>query len=233
MRLPLLPLHRLRAYDGADADPSEALAPLTPLPAAPPSVALEPREILLHRRVVMISPARIEVRRPHSMIVVPAIGVALAGFLLFALVQWAAGLPFWLLPLALIGAVIVLPLSGLGLVYSLFGANVVADRAGQSVSWKQGFLGMGVGTLDLVPFWKIREFVLEDLGRALHSPDREEPAHAFAQWEVALVTKSGRRLRIGSYPVPRDQEEAGLDRVLEVAEAFAAISGAPLRGPIW
>ena len=233
MSPPLLPLRKLHDHARAAADPPEAVAPVAPLPAAPPPAALAPREILFHRRVVTISPDRIAVRRPHSLVVLPAIGVGLAGFLLFALVQWAPDLPFWVLPLLLIGAVIVLPLSGLGVVYAVFGANVVADRAGQSVSWKQGFLGMGVGTVDLVPFWKIREFVVEDVGRALRYPDRQEPAHAFAQWELALVKKSGKRLRIGSYSVPRSLEEAGLDRVMEVAEAFAAISGAPLHGPIW
>lgn len=233
MRLPLLPLRKLPAPARADADLPEAVPTLAPLSAALPPAALEPREILLHRCVVRISPDRIEVRRPHSLVVLPAIGVGLTGFLLFALVQWAADLPFWVLPLLLIGAVVALPLSGLGLVYAVFGANVVADRAGQSVAWKQGFLGMGVGTVDLVPFWKIREFVVEDVGRALRYPDREEPAHAFAQWELALVKKSGKRLRIGSYSVPRSLEEAGLDRVMEVAEAFAVISGAPLQGPIW
>ena len=233
MRPSLLPLRKIPLRDRAVADQPAAVPPLAALPVASPPAALAPREILLHRRVVTISPDRIEVRRPHSLVVLPAIGVALSGFLLFVLVQWADALPFWALPLLLIGAVIALPLAGLGLVYAVFGAHVVADRAGQSVAWKQGFLGMGVGTVDLVPFWKIREFVVEDVGRAVHYPDREEPAHAFAQWELALVKKNGKRLRIGSYAVPRSLEEAGLDRMLEVAEAFAAISGAPLNGPIW
>ncbi len=202
-------------------------------PAARDAEPLRPREVLLHRRVVQISADRIEVRRPRSLIVLPAMGVALAAFLLFALVQWSGSLPFWSLPVLLAGAVLALPIAGLGLVYSLFGANVVADGAGRSVAWKQPVLGMGVGTTDLVPFWKIREFVVEDAGREIQHPDGVEEAHAFAQWDLTLVKKNGKRLRVGGLSVPREMEETGLDRVMEVAEAFAAISDAPLRGPIW
>ena len=147
--------------------------------------------------------------------------------------QWSGSLPFWSLPVLLAGAVLALPIAGLGLVYSLFGANVVADGAGRSVAWKQPVLGMGVGTTDLVPFWKIREFVVEDAGREIQHPDGVEEAHAFAQWDLTLVKKNGKRLRVGGLSVPREMEETGLDRVMEVAEAFAAISDAPLRGPIW
>jgi hypothetical protein len=195
--------------------------------------ALAPREVLLHRRVVRISRDRIEVRRPGSLVIFPVFGVAITVFLLFTLVQWAGSLPFWTLPLLLISAVLALPISGLGLVYTVFGANVVADGDGQSVSWKQGFLGMGVGTTDLVPFWKIREFVVEDAGRAIRQPDNAQPAHAFAQWEITLVKKNGTRLRVGGFAVPRAYEEQGLDRVMDVAEAFSTLSGAPIRGPIW
>ena len=202
-------------------------------PSAVPGEALTPREVLLHRRVVHISPTRIEVRRPNSLIIFPALGIGLTAFLLFSLLQWTSSLPAWALPLLLILAVLALPVSGLGLVYTLFGASVVADREGESVAWKQGFLGMGVGTTVLVPFWKIREFLVEDAGREIRRPDGVEPAHAFAQWEITLVKKSGTRLRIGGLSVPRAFEEQGLDQVMEVAEAFAALSGAPVRGPIW
>jgi hypothetical protein len=40
-------------------------------------------------------------------------------------------------------------------VYAIAGANVVFDRSKQSGLWQQGFLGMGVGTTELVPFWRM------------------------------------------------------------------------------
>lgn len=202
-------------------------------PAAAPADPLQPRQLLLHRRIVNITPQRIEVRPPRSTMVMPLIGIVITSVLLAVLVVWTNSLPFWSLPVILLISVVTLPLSGITLVYAIFGANVVADRAGNNVSVKQRFLGLGVGTADLVPFWKIREFVVEDVGRAQHHPSGDEPAHAFAQWDLTLIKKSGSRIRIGGYSVPRDREEEGLDLVWEVAEAFAAISKAPIRGPIW
>ena len=54
-----------------------------------------------------------------------------------------------------------------------------------------------------------------------------------AQWEIALIKKSGKRLPLGRYNVVRSEEEGGLAVVMDVAEAFAALTGAPIRGPIW
>ena len=200
---------------------------------APAADPLRSREILLHRQVVTITPGRVEMRPPRSLVVVPLVGVGATAALLVVLVQWAPSLPGWALPVLLLGAVVTLPFAGLGLVYALFGANVVVDRTGGAVTWKQGFLGMGVGTAELAPFAKIRELVVEDVGRAIHHADRVEPAHAFAQWELTLVKKSGRRLKMAGLSAPRRAEEEALDRVMEVAEACAALTGAPLRGPIW
>ena len=194
---------------------------------------LEPRRVLLHRAVVQIRPERIEVGPPRSAIIAPAIGFVLTSLLLASIVIWTESLPFFLLPVMLLIAVIVLPLSGMSFIYSIFGANVVADRDGQNVSFKQRFLGLGVGTSELVPFWKIRELVVEDVARAQRHAGADEPALEIAQWQIVLVKKSGKRLPLGSYNVPRAREEEGLDIVMDVAEALAALSGAEIRGPIW
>ena len=219
---------------GASGPKTSAAGVATPA-AVPETVqdVLTPRNVYLHRRVVTIRPQRIEVRPPRSTIILPLIGVGLTAVLLTVMVLWTESLPFWLLPLLLLAGVVVLPLSGITLVYAIFGANIVADRKGQNVSIKQRFLGLGVGTTELVPFWKIREFLVEDVGRAVPHPDGEDPAHAIAQWDLTLIKKSGKQIRVGGLSIPRDQEEDGLDLVMDVAEAFAALSGAPIRGPIW
>ncbi len=195
--------------------------------------ALATRQLFLHRRIVTISPRRIEIRPPKSTMLLPLVGSVLMSALLAAAVVWIDSLPFLILPLVLLASVVVLPLSGMTLVYAIFGANIVADRAGQNVSVKQRFLGLGVGTTELIPFWKIREFVVEDVARAQEHAHGREPAHDIAQWDLTLVKKSGKRIRLGGYSLPREYEEAGLDIVMGVGEAFAALSGAPVRGPFW
>lgn len=201
----------------------------------PQSVAepLAPRTVFLHRRVVNISPERIEIRPPKSAVVVPLFGVALTAGLLALLATSVDTFPFWLMGILLLFAVVLLPLSGISLVYALMGANIVADRGGQNVSLKQQFLGLGIGTNELVPFWKIRELLVEDEGREIARAGGSLPAEEIAQWRLVLVKKSGTQHILGGVSAPRQHEEEGLQQIFEVAEAFAALTEAPIRGPIW
>ena len=201
----------------------------------PESVAdpLEQRTRFLHRRVVTITPDRIEVRPPRSAVIVPLLGVALTAGLLVLLGTSVDSFPFWLMGVLLLFAVVLLPLSGISLVYALLGANIVADRRGQNVSMKQRFLGLGIGTNELIPFWKIREFLVEDEGREIARAGGRVPAEEIAQWQLVLVKKSGTRHVLGTVSTPRQHEEEGLQQIFEVAEAFSALSEAPIRGPIW
>ena len=194
---------------------------------------LAPRTLYLHRRVVQIRPDRIEIRPPKSAVVVPLLGVALTAGLLALMGTSVDSFPFWLMGILLLFAVVLLPLSGISLVYALMGANIVADRGGQNVSMKQRFLGLGIGTNELIPFWKIRELLVEDEGREIARAGGAIPAEEFAQWQLVLVKKSGTRHVLGSVSTPRQHEEDGLQQIFEVAEAFSALTEAPIRGPIW
>ncbi len=213
-----------------DAPEDEARALERPQTIADP---LAQRTRFLHRRVVTITPDRIEVRPPRSAVIVPLIGVALTAGLLVLLGTSVDSFPFWLMGVLLLFAVVLLPLSGISLVYALLGANIVADRRGQNVSMKQRFLGLGIGTNELIPFWKIREFLVEDEGREIARAGGRVPAEEIAQWQLVLVKKSGTRHVLGSVSTPRQHEEEGLQQIFEVAEAFSALSEAPIRGPIW
>ncbi len=201
-----------------------------------PEAVAEPlaaRTLFLHRRVVNISAQRIEIGPPRSAVVVPLFGVLLTAGLLALLATSVDALPFWLLGILLLFAVVLLPLSGISLVYALMGANIVADLGGQNVSMKQRFLGLGIGTNELIPFWKIRELLVEDEGREIARAGGAIPAEEIAQWQLVLVKKSGTRHVLGSVSAPRQHEEEGLQQIFEVAEAFAALTEAPIRGPIW
>ncbi len=201
-----------------------------------PETVAEPlaeRTLFLHRRVVNIKPNRIEVRPPRSAVIVPLFGVAVTAGLLALMGTSVDSIPFWLMGILLLFAVVLLPLSGISLVYALMGANIIADRGGQNVSMKQKFLGLGIGTNELIPFWKIRELLVEDEGREIARAGGPLPAEEIAQWQLVLVKKSGTRHVLGSVSAPRQQEEEGLQQIFEVAEAFSALTEAPIRGPIW
>ena len=201
-----------------------------------PEAIAEPlaeRTLFLHRRVVNIKPNRIEIRPPRSAVIVPLFGVAVTAGLLALMGTSVDSIPFWLMGILLLFAVVLLPLSGISLVYALMGANIIADRGGQNVSMKQKFLGLGIGTNELIPFWKIRELLVEDEGREIARAGGPLPAEEIAQWQLVLVKKSGTRHVLGSVSAPRQHEEEGLQQIFEVAEAFSALTEAPIRGPIW
>jgi len=189
-----------------------------------PPTAATARRISMDRRMCVVTPDRIDIRPSRASILLPAAGL-LAGLLLFAVVVlWQSALPFPLVVLLVLAAVLLLPLSGMGLVYSVAGAHVVVDRAKQSAVWQQGLLGMGVGTRELVPFWKIQELEVEETVPRDHRGLTQD----VAQFEVTLLKTSGRRLRVGAVTVPRSLAADGLERARQVAQAIGDIADKPI-----
>ena len=43
----------------------------------------------------------------------------------------------------------------------MIGRSVLLERQKQSVRWQQGLLGLGIGTDELVPFWRIDHIAVE------------------------------------------------------------------------
>jgi hypothetical protein len=191
--------------------------------AAPPAK----RIVYLDRRVAFIEPERINVRPALAAALLPLFGV-LAGLASFAaIVLWLDRLPFAVVLLLLVVAIVSIPLAGTGLVYAIAGANVVFDRQKQSGVWQQGFLGMGVGTSELVPFWKIDHIRIEETTRERQRGEVQD----VAQFEILLVKQSGKRLKIGDVVVARSMVRDGLAEARDVAEAIAVMTGKPLVAP--
>jgi len=194
----------------------------------PQRTAVHTLRIPLTRSVCIVTADRIVIRPSLWAIVRPAIGFLL-GAVCFLLIladvtRWSGRLPFALMAILLCGTLMLIPLSGMGLVYAAIGANVIADRRKQSVTWQQGLIGLGVGTQELVPFWKIEAIEVAEEGAA-----EQRATEEFAQWEVVLRKKSGGRLVIGRVSGPRQLERQSLERAVDVARAIAELSGAPFR----
>jgi hypothetical protein len=202
----------------------QRVAPESPLP--PPG---EKRRIDLHRRRAIITADRIDVR-PSREAALPPLAGFLLGVLCVALIVWGVmggPIPYLLLAFLLLIALIAVPLAGITLVYALMGANVIFDRRKQSGTWQQGMLGMGIGTTDLVPFWKIDCIDVTEAGApggSLGSRTEE-----LAQWEAVLVKQSGTRLRIAGMTVPRQFAAAGYTPVRQLADAVASLTGAAVK----
>ncbi len=188
------------------------------------NVERQRREIDLHRRVCVMEEDLIDIRPARSAAIAPLIGFMLGVLAFVAVVFWLESLPFALTLALMGGAILLVPFSGMGFVYSVYGANVVIDRKKQSAVWQQGWMGMGVGTQELVPFWKIERLEIEEVGREPQAGGRQD----FAQYEISLLKTSGRRLSLGQVTVPGYQASDGLARAREVGQAVAELVGKPL-----
>lgn len=182
------------------------------------------REIDLHRRVCIVKPDVIDIRPARSAAVAPLIGFSLGVFCFIAVLFWIDVLPFFLVVLLMGASLILVPFSGMGFVYSIFGANVVIDRKKGTALWQQGLFGMGVGTSELVPFEKMQQIEVEEISGEEQLGEPQD----FVQIEVRLLKVSGRLLEIGQITVPRYMADDGFDRACEVGDAVAALVQKPL-----
>ena len=185
------------------------------------------RIVYLNRRVVFIEPDRINVRPALAAMLFPLFGLIVGIGAFASVVMWLDRMPFAVALLLLAVAIVSIPLAGIGFVYAIGGTNVVFDRAKQSGLWQQGFLGMGVGTTELVPFWKIQEIRIDELTRERQRGELQE----VAQLAIVLVKVSGKRLTVGDLVVPRSMVRQGLEEVRAVAQAIAEMTAKPLIAP--
>ncbi len=185
------------------------------------------RIVYLNRRVAFIEPDRVNVRPALAAALFPLFGLLLGIGAFVSIVLWLDSLPFVLILVLLVVAVVSIPLAGIGFVYTIAGANVVFERQKQSGIWQQGFLGMGVGTTELVPFWKIDQIRIEELTGERQRGQMQD----VAQLEIVVMKVSGKRLAVGDIVVPRSMVRQGLDDVRAVAEAIAEMTGKPLVAP--
>jgi len=185
------------------------------------------RRIPLDRRVCVVREGRIDVRPERGAIIGPFLGLAISLSLFVSVALFADQLSAVALAAMLVPSLILGPLSGMGLVYSLIGAHVVIDARKQSVAFQQGVLGLGIGTVELVPFWKIERLEVCDLQLGEVEGKGPPPPFDLRAWDVVLVKTSGKELSIGQVLAANtpDLIDEGFDRALDAAEAVAELVG--------
>ena len=183
------------------------------------------RRILLHRRVADIRPGRIDLRPSPEAMVGPLIGVGIGAAAFAAIIIFRGTLPVFALAPLLLLAVVLIPFAGMGLVYAVYGTNIIFDARKGTATFQQGIIGLGLGTVELVPFGKIAEFAVEEAGEDDADP---LPTEELTQWQLTLVKVSGKRRRIGGMVMLRSFELAALGPVIELGRALAEFTGKPL-----
>jgi hypothetical protein len=190
----------------------------------------ETRRIPLDRRVCVIREGRIDVRPERGAILGPLAGLVISLGLFVCIALFGSELPAWALVAMLLPGLVIGPLSGMGLVYSLFGAHVMIDARKQSAAFQQGILGLGLGTVELVPFWKVERLEVRDYALGEVTPAGPRPPLDLRAWEIVLVKKSGKELSIGQLVAANapDLIDEGFDRIVDVAEAIAGLVERPM-----
>lgn len=185
--------------------------------------------MLLHRSMAVISDDRIEITSARGTVILPVIGLLLAAGVVTWMARSGGALPFWALTTMLLVALILVPFSVIALIAAVIGADVVVDAKKGSATWQQGFLGMGIGTKELVPFAKIDHLEVAVEG---DQPDRwRGESDALRQFSLTLVKKSGKRLSLAQVPVPAYGQADGMDRTLAVGNAIAQLTGSTVTLP--
>lgn len=186
-------------------------------------------EILLHRSVAIIGDDKVEIRSARSTVVIPLLGLGLSALIGYWMATAAGGAPIWLFVVALFFLLLAVPVSVMGLVGSIAGADVVVDGKKGSATWQQGYLGMGIGTKELVPFAKIDHLEILVEG---DQPDRwHDHSDDLRQFALRLVKASGKVLPLAQVPVPAYGQTDGMDRVLAVGNAVAILTGSTVKLP--
>ena len=191
--------------------------------------------IPMHRSVAVVTDDSIVVRPARARLVVPLIqGSLAAGAALLIVRLLNNDGPLLLLLLALVVVLFLGPAAVLGLVFNIAGSSVSIEREKQSVRLQQGFLGLGLGTSELVPFWRIeRVEVAGDLTDELSSGELQD----VVQWDVHVVKDSGRTVGLGAVVAARPLAAEALERANRLAVAVGELIGVeartvpPVEGP--
>jgi hypothetical protein len=193
-------------------------------------MASEARRIPLDRRVCIVREGRIDLRPERGAVVLPLIGLAIGLALFSAVALFADSLSTTLLAIMLIAGLLLAPVSAMGVIYSIIGAAVVVERQKQSVRFQQGVLGLGLGTYELVPFWKIERIEVEDFSLGDAPSHLPRPAFDLRAWDIVLVKTSGKRLPIGQVVSANREDliDEGFNRALDAAESIGAMTEKPV-----
>ena len=185
--------------------------------------------MLLHRSMAVLGPEKIEIKSARGTVILPAIGLLLAGGVGWYIARNGFSLPLWALIVLLVLCLILVPFSAMSLISSVVGADVVVDARKGSATWQQGYLGMGIGTKELVPFTRIDHFEVTVEG---DEADRwRDQVDDLRQFALVLVKDNGKRLNLAQVPVPAYGQADGMDRTLAVGQAVAKLVGSRVTIP--
>lgn len=179
----------------------------------------------MHRAVAVIRSDSIAIRPSKQQLLVPLIQALITVGAVWLMITFINVVPLWLL-LVLLGVSLLLgPAAVLGVVYSVYGSEFLVERRKGTARWHQGFLGLGIGTFELVPFERIDRIVAEsDIDEDLTSGQAQD----LVQVDVRIVKDNGRVLDVASLTTAHALLGDGIRRANRLAEALGEMTGRPV-----
>ncbi|MSP22658.1 MAG: hypothetical protein EXR66_06520 [Dehalococcoidia bacterium] len=182
-------------------------------------------QIPMQRARAVIRPGSISIRPGRSQLLVPLAQAAIAGGAVWVMATFINSLPMWVLVVLLVIAILVGPAAVLGFVYNIYGTEFLVERRKGTARWHQGFLGLGIGTFELVPFDRIARIeVQSDFDQDLSSGQLQD----FVEFDVRIVKDNDRVLDVASVTSAYAFIEDAAGRANRLGAALAEMTGRAL-----
>ena len=180
--------------------------------------------IPLQRSVAVVKEDSVVGRPARTQLVGPLVQALVAGGAVALIVLLLDRMPPLLSASLLVVALIFGPSAVLGLVYNVAGSTFSIDRRKHAAVRQQGFLGLGLGTEELVPFGRIDHVaVTGDYDEELTSGVLQDLVH----WDVEVVKDNDKRVHVGTVIAARPFAGEGLERANHLARVVAEIAAGP------
>lgn len=178
--------------------------------------------IPMQRAVAVIREGSIAIRPGWGQLIVPFVQAAVTAGAVFVVVAFMNALPLWLLMVLLVVSLLLGPAAVLGVIYSVYGTEFLIERHKGTARWHQGFLGLGIGTFELVPFERIERVVVEtDFEADLTSGQAQD----LVEIDVRIVKDNGRVLDVASVTSAHVLADEALARANRLAVAIGEMTG--------
>ncbi|MDG1840599.1 MAG: hypothetical protein P8J64_07665 [Dehalococcoidia bacterium] len=181
----------------------------------------ENTSVPLFKSYATISATEVVIRPSRRTLLVPVFQAVITIAAVITLINGLAELPLWISMILLIIIVIFGPTAILGTVYGIVGSNFVMEKNKGTSRLQQRYLGLGIGTQEMIPFDRIKSVTVEGNFMEEHaSGDLQD----ITEWEVFLIKDNDRKISVCKANSARILADNSLLKANMVAKALADMS---------
>ena len=178
----------------------------------------EKTSVPLFKSYATISATEVVIRPSRRTLLVPVFQAVITIAAVITLINGLAELPLWISMILLIIIVIFGPTAILGTVYGIVGSNFVMEKNKGTSRLQQRYLGLGIGTQEMIPFDRIKSVTVKGNFMEEHaSGDLQD----ITEWEVFLIKDNERKISVCKSNSARILADNSVLKANMVAKALA------------